>query len=322
MRGLFVTGTDTGVGKSVVAAAICAALVARGERVAAFKPAVTGLDEPPGEWPPDHQLLAAVANAGQRREDVAPYRFGPPASPHLAAELEGAAIDPRAVIRAARRAGARGDALLCEGVGGLLVPLTSDYLVRDLAVELDLPLVVVARPGLGTISHSLLTVEAARSAGLRVLGVVMTPWPERCSTVARSSRATVERLAETTVSVLPPTRPQRSALAAAGSTLPLAGWLGPSERRLPDAGGSREQAAGSPRGDPRLRQEGREREPELLVVAQRPQYPPAQRSGDRPAGDVPARARLAVDEGRSAALERERASSQAAIEATRSADVP
>ena len=90
MRGLFVTGTDTEVGKSVLAAAVCAALVERGERVAAFKPVVTGVDESPQPpWPRDHELLAQVANAGQTPEDVAPYRFGPPVSPHYAAELAG-----------------------------------------------------------------------------------------------------------------------------------------------------------------------------------------------------------------------------------------
>ena len=81
MRGIFVTGTDTEAGKSVVAASVCAALGARGYRVAAFKPVVTGLDEEPGEFGRDHELLASVATAGQSPEDVAPYRFGPPLSP-------------------------------------------------------------------------------------------------------------------------------------------------------------------------------------------------------------------------------------------------
>ena len=103
MRGLFVTGTDTGVGKSVVAAAICAGLAERGLRVAAFKPVVTGLDEPPGEWPPDHELLASVT--GQEPSAVAPWLFGPPASPHLAAELAGVTLEPPELLAAARRAG-------------------------------------------------------------------------------------------------------------------------------------------------------------------------------------------------------------------------
>jgi dethiobiotin synthetase len=86
LRGLFVTGTDTGVGKTVVAAAICSALAARGHRVAAFKPVVTGLDEPASEgWAADHELLARAASSGQTPEQVGPLRFGPAASPHLAA---------------------------------------------------------------------------------------------------------------------------------------------------------------------------------------------------------------------------------------------
>ena len=104
-RGVFFTGTGTGVGKSVLAATICAGLAARGERIAALKPAVTGLDEEPGEWPPDHELLATATSAGQSPEEVAPYRFGPPVSPHYAAELSGASIGAEALLLAARDAG-------------------------------------------------------------------------------------------------------------------------------------------------------------------------------------------------------------------------
>ena len=223
MRGLFVTGTDTGVGKSVVSASVCAALAARGERVAAFKPAVTGLDEDPGDWGHDHELLAASASAGQSPEQVSPHRFGPAASPHLAADLSGSAIEPVRLVAAARSAAAGADALVVEGVGGLLVPLNATYLVRDLAVELGLTVVVVARPGLGTINHTVLTVEAARMAGLVVAGVVMTPWPQRPTEVEASNRRTVERLTGTTVSVLRPN--DRATRASAGGTLPLDTWL-------------------------------------------------------------------------------------------------
>jgi dethiobiotin synthetase len=222
LRGVFVTGTDTEVGKSVVAAAICAALAARGERVAAFKPAVTGLDEEPGELGRDHELLASVASAGQSPEDVAPHRFGPPVSPHLAAALAGVSIEPAELVAAARAA-ARDAALVCEGVGGLMVPITPGYLVRDLAVDLGLPLVVAARTGLGTISHTLLTVEAARAEGLAVAGVAMTPWPDEPSAIESSNRETVERLAGVRVSGLPRTTPD--GLADAGAGLPLDDWL-------------------------------------------------------------------------------------------------
>lgn len=227
MTGCFVTGTDTGVGKTVVAAALCAALAARGERVAAFKPVVTGLDEAPeAGWPPDHELLGAAA--GVSPDAVSPVRFGPPVSPHLAAELAGATIEPRALVDAARSAAAGADAVVVEGVGGLLVPLTLGYSVRDFARDLGLPVVVAARPGLGTISHTLLTVEAARAVGLRVAGVAMTPWPAEPTVMQRSNRATVERLAGVEVATVPELAgPDPDALAAAGAALPLETWLGP-----------------------------------------------------------------------------------------------
>jgi dethiobiotin synthetase len=225
MRGLFVTGTDTGAGKTVVAGAILAALRARGELVAAYKPVVTGLDEPaePG-WPRDHELLAAAAGASA--EAVSPHAFGPPVSPHLAAELAGVVLDFDAMVIAARAAAAGASVLVAEGVGGLLVPLTAERSVRDLAVALGFPLIVAARPGLGTIGHTLLTLESARAAGLTVAGVVMTPWPANPSVMQRSNRATVARLGAVDVATLPPL-PDGSpeSLAAGGTALPLAAWL-------------------------------------------------------------------------------------------------
>jgi dethiobiotin synthetase len=209
------------VGKSVVAAALCAALVERGDAVTAFKPVVTGLDEPADEWPRDHELLARAAGGRQSPEQVAPYRFGPPLSPHYAAELAGETIEPARLVAAA---GAAGDGpLIAEGVGGLLVPITPGYLVRDLAIDLGLPLLIAARTGLGTINHTLLTIEAARAAGLIVAGVVMTPWPDTPEPIELSNRATVERLGGAPVSGLPPTDP--GSLASAGSHLPVDEWL-------------------------------------------------------------------------------------------------
>jgi dethiobiotin synthetase len=202
-----------------VAAAVCAALAARGEPVAALKPVVTGLDEPAGEWPYDHVLLARAAGGRQAPEDVAPYRFGPAVSPHYAAKLAGEAIEPARIVAAA----GRHELLVCEGVGGLMVPITTGYLVRDLAVDLGLPVVVAARTGLGTINHTLLTVEAARGAGLSVAGVVMTPWPADPEPIEHSNRVTVERLAGVAVSGLPPTDPD--SLADAGLHLPFDKWL-------------------------------------------------------------------------------------------------
>jgi dethiobiotin synthetase len=227
MRGLFVTGTDTEVGKTVVAGAIVAALRARGERVAAYKPVVTGLDEPvePG-WPRDHELLAAAA--GVSADAVAPHRFGPPVSPHLAAELAGVELDLDSMILAAGAAAAEAGAetLIAEGVGGLLVPLTREHTVRDLAVALGLPLVIASRPGLGTINHTLLTIEAARAAGLTPAAVVITPWPDEPSVMTRSNRETIARLGGIDVATLPHLPDGTPAsLAAAGANLPLGAWL-------------------------------------------------------------------------------------------------
>jgi dethiobiotin synthetase len=201
LRGVFVTGTGTEVGKTVVAALIARTLADAGARVAVFKPAVTGLDDP-GEA--DHELLRRAAGSGQRDEGIAPYRYGPPASPHLAASLAGEEVDPTRLRAAAERAAEGADQLVCEGVGGLLVPLADGYTVRDLAADLALPLVVAAAPGLGTINHTLLTLEAARSASLEVSMVVLTPWPDAPSAVEASNRETIAALGAVRVETVPP----------------------------------------------------------------------------------------------------------------------
>ena len=226
MRGLFVTATDTGVGKTVVAAAILAALRARGESVAAFKPVLTGTDEPVDpDWPPDDVVLAAAAGADPAA--VAQARYGPPVSPHLAAELAGQPVDPAALRAAMAERAAGADALVVEGVGGLLVPLTRDYAVRDLARDAGLPLVVAARPGLGTINHTLLTLESARAAGLNVAGVVMTPWPADPTAMEDDNRTTIAALGAVEVATLPTLpRADPALLAQAGAALPLDRWLG------------------------------------------------------------------------------------------------
>jgi dethiobiotin synthetase len=202
MRGVFVTGTGTEVGKTVVACAIAATLASRGERVATFKPAVTGLSELAGAAP-DHQLLRRSAGSGQAAEAVSPYRFGPAVSPHLAAELAGIEIAPSHLVAGAESAAANADALVVEGVGGLLVPLCDRYLVRDFATELALPVVIAAGPGLGTINHTLMTIECAQSAGLYVAAVVLTPWSRFPSAMERSNRATIELLSDVETFGLP-----------------------------------------------------------------------------------------------------------------------
>jgi dethiobiotin synthetase len=199
-QGVFVTGTGTEVGKTVVAATIARTLAGEGRRVAVFKPAVTGLDE---GVETDHELLRRASGTNQSDEEIAPYRYGPPASPHLAAEMAGEEIEPERLRRAAAAAAEGADAIVCEGVGGLLVPLSPGYLVRDLAVDLGYPLVVVGAPGLGTINHTLLTVEAARAAGLDVAAIVLNHWPGAPSEIERSNRETIASIAELPVLTLP-----------------------------------------------------------------------------------------------------------------------
>jgi dethiobiotin synthetase len=199
LRGVFVTGTGTEVGKTVVAAAIARTHAARGEQVAVFKPAVSGLAEG-GES--DHSLLRRAAGSAQSDDEIAPYRYGPPVSPHLGAEMVGETIDRERLLAVARAAADGAGFLVCEGVGGLMVPLTLGYLVRDLARELALPVVIAAAPGLGTINHSLMTVECARAVGLEVAAVVLTPWPDDPGTVEASNREAIERLGQVRVEAL------------------------------------------------------------------------------------------------------------------------
>ncbi len=229
MRGLFVTGTDTDVGKTILSGALLAAMAAAGEHVRAYKPVLTGLEEPaetsahPG-WPRDHELLAAAA--GMDPELVAPLRYGPAVSPHLAASLAGERIEPARLLAGAGMALAQEHILIVEGVGGLLVPLTSDYTVRDFAKALALGVLIAARPDLGTINHTLLTVESARAAGLDVRAVVLTPWPLAPSALERSNRDTIAGLGAVEVETLAPVPgPDPSDLARAGEGLPWRRWL-------------------------------------------------------------------------------------------------
>ena len=197
---MFVTGTSTEVGKTVVAAVLARTLEAEGKRVAVFKPAVTGLEE---EGETDHALLRRASGSSQSDEQIAPYRYQPPASPHLAAALAGEEIDPERLRQAASAAAAEADAIVCEGVGGLLVPLSPTYLVRDLAVDLGYPLAVVAGPGLGTINYTLLTLESARAAGLEVATLVLNPWPVHPTEIERDNRKTIAELGKVRVESLP-----------------------------------------------------------------------------------------------------------------------
>ncbi len=173
MKGLFVTGTDTEVGKTVVSAGIAAALAARGLRVAAMKPVASGSERTPeGLRNGDALHLIAAANVANDYALVNPYCFEPPIAPHLAAAEAGIAIEPAAILRAAEVLAANADALVVEGVGGWQVPLAEGFGVPDLARHLGLPVVLVVGLRLGCINHARLSVASIRAGGHRLVGWV------------------------------------------------------------------------------------------------------------------------------------------------------
>ena len=170
MRGLFVTATDTGVGKTEVACALVSEARAAGLDVGAMKPAQSGVT---AAEPSDAERLGAAAGGGDPVGLICPYQFEAPLAPGVAARLAGVAISLEKILEAARALAARHAALVVEGAGGLLVPLTPTGTYADLAVALGLPVLVVARAGLGTVNQTALTVEALRARGLAVAGVVL-----------------------------------------------------------------------------------------------------------------------------------------------------
>jgi len=157
-RGLFVTGTDTGVGKTRVAVALIRALRAQGLRVAAMKPVAAG--HAPGELNEDVVALLQVANVDADVCDVNPYAFVEPIAPHIAAELAGVRIELDVVAAAYSRLAAAADVVVVEGAGGWRVPLTEHEDMADLAQRLGLPVVLVVGLRLGCLNHALLTAES------------------------------------------------------------------------------------------------------------------------------------------------------------------
>jgi dethiobiotin synthetase len=169
--GVFVTGTDTAVGKTVVACALVRALRARGIDAGAMKPIETGVGP---DGPADASALRAAAGGRDPLADVCPQAFALAAAPSVAARAEARAVDLAAIEAAYARLRARHELLVVEGAGGLLVPIGAGLAIADLAQRFALPLLVVARAALGTINHTRLTLDAARARGLAVAGVVIS----------------------------------------------------------------------------------------------------------------------------------------------------
>jgi dethiobiotin synthetase len=220
LRGLFVTGTDTGVGKTWVAAAIARTLGRQGRVVRVAKPVATGAAWTGQRWLSDDTRLLAEAAAETDLEAVTPWALAAPAAPPVAARLAGVALALEDIADAVRqRGGGREVGVVVEGVGGLLCPLTEEATVADLAAGLRLPVVVVARRSLGTLNHTLLTLEAARGRGLDVRGVVVNETTPVSGVAEETNVAELRRrLAVPLLAVVPhqPGGPEGMAAAVAG----------------------------------------------------------------------------------------------------------
>src|SRR5208283_50753 len=205
-KGIFITGTDTGVGKTVIAAGIILALGRKGVKAGAMKPVETGcVDEGGTLIARDGMFLRKIAGMGEPAGIVAPVRFSRPLAPMIAAELEGKSVDLEAVMHAYSILAAKYDFLVVEGAGGIMVPIResggsmstglspSAFFMSDLIKLFDIPLVIVARAGLGTINHTLLTVMYALREGIEVRGVIINNSGPAGDTIAERTNPEVLR---------------------------------------------------------------------------------------------------------------------------------
>jgi len=206
-RGWFVTGTDTGVGKTIIAGALARLLREAGRRVGVFKPVATGCrrDVRLGLVSADAEFLAHCADARHDLATINPVRYSQELAPMVAAERTRRPIEHDAIRDCYRRIRDESHVLIVEGIGGLLVPIDRKMMVADMAVEFGLPLIVVARAGLGTINHTLLTIEAARRRGLHVDAVVLNHYESMLPTLAEETNPEViARLAKVPMPIVVP----------------------------------------------------------------------------------------------------------------------
>ncbi len=175
-KGIFITGTDTGVGKTWITSRLAAILCRRGLNVGVWKPIQSGAM--PGDPEADSFILKTIAGVDDAEHEISPFSFTAPLAPMMAAHLDGRALDVDTIMNSSENVFQRYDAVLVEGVGGLAVPLNNDEMIVDLAARLDYPVIVISRPGLGTINHTLLTLSYASQFGLSVLGVIFNGYEE------------------------------------------------------------------------------------------------------------------------------------------------
>lgn len=189
--GLLVTGTDTGIGKTFVSS-IIAREVSRVARVGVFKPACSGAEPRADgdiEWPDLEALRRSVPDS-PALDDICPYRLRAPLAPPVAARREGVTIDYEVMVSRARRQRERHEFVVVEGVGGWLCPLTEQHTISDFAETLGLPVVVVARLGLGTINHTLLTIESIQRRAVPIVGIVLNDAQGEAGSLAGQSNVT------------------------------------------------------------------------------------------------------------------------------------
>lgn len=196
MKGFFVTGTDTGVGKTVVAAALIKAAGLLGVKACGMKPVETGCIRDGNVMvPSDGMFLKEIAHMDEAVRHITPCCFEHELAPMVSAEMEGTSVDINRIRGAFDKLGRTYQAIIVEGVGGLLVPIKKDYFILDLVREMGLPLVVVARPGLGTINHTLLTVNYALKEGLEVAGIIINyTYQSEDSMAEKTNPQVIERL--------------------------------------------------------------------------------------------------------------------------------
>jgi dethiobiotin synthetase len=197
--GLFITGTDTGVGKTFITAAIAWALRHQGVAVRVCKPVATGAEQTSRGLIAEDTRILAEASGETDLHAVTPWTFSTPAAPPVAARLSGIPLHLEDVAAAVRRRMSPESFLLVEGVGGLLCPLTEATTVADLIAELALPVVVVTRRTLGTLNHTLLTLEAARLRQLQVCGLVVNETEPVRDIAAETNVAELQRLVDVPV---------------------------------------------------------------------------------------------------------------------------
>ena len=194
---LLITGTDTGVGKTLVTCGLAASLVDRGKRVAVMKPAETGCEESAGALHgSDASLLAFFSNCSLPLDELCPYRFAPPLAPSVAAELEGVSIRPERLVTLFRRMSERHDVVLVEGAGGLLVPLADQYTFADLARDLEVPILVVVGSKLGALNHTLLTLSYIQNSSLPLKGYILNHTAAASNEATRTNAETLRKLTD------------------------------------------------------------------------------------------------------------------------------